>query len=211
MERSYETKEDALKRNKEQKQTKAKNHIGNIENYRYDKEKLKQEVDLVIELCGIFNWSKLARTCSLIDQNGKEPKNAGQVMKTLVENLGIGDLEKYSNKRKSCGTDIVSRRKKLKGMGGEIAVPCERTEDRVKETVKEDIETGKIKIGNLINPKEITKIVLKDNKVLRENFIVHGRKIPLAEIRKDLVDKQFKYMRFKSSSYYSNLDINSCT
>ena len=84
------------------------------------------------------------------------------------------------------------RRKKRKGLGGEVSVPCEQTESWLRQKLKEEIKDGVIKVGKLVNPRLLEKYVMKDGVFEKTSFVVEGRKIPLLEIRKDILKQQRK-------------------
>ncbi len=77
------------------------------------------------------------------------------------------------------------RRAKLKFPGGEISHPTHITVAAQKQEIQRKIACGEILIGKLIAPTQYTKYrVDKATKAIVETVVtVHGRQIPLAEIR----------------------------
>ena len=66
---------------------------------------------------------------------------------------------------------------------------------KAKERLRKDIEDGKYCLGEAIVPKEYKKMVIKNSQFTEEIFTIDGRKIPLMEIRKKLLQNEVKYMR----------------
>ena len=80
-------------------------------------------------------------------------------------------------------------------MQGGYSVPCNESVMKAKERLRKDIEDGKYCLGEAIVPKEYKKMVIKNRQVTAEIFTIYGRKIPLMEIRKKLLQNEVKYMR----------------
>ena len=75
-----------------------------------------------------------------------------------------------------------------------ITVPVDQSNTQVIKQLKEKIEKGIYKVGDLIVPQEFKKITIKQGKITTENVCISGRKIPLKEIRSEPVDRNRKYM-----------------
>ena len=71
--------------------------------------------------------------------------------------------------------------------------------------MKEELIKGTYTIEELIVPQKFYKLVLVDNKVVIEEVIVSGRKIPLYDIRKSLLQEQKIYMRLCSNEEFQKL------
>ena len=69
-------------------------------------------------------------------------------------------------------------------------------------------------------PQEFKKITINQGNIARENICISGRKIPLKEIRNDLLDRNRNYMRLATDEELNKLtemdlvkylkDINEC-
>ena len=65
-----------------------------------------------------------------------------------------------------------------------------RTSAAIRETLRKKIENGEYCLGEIIAPKSYQKLTLDSKGTLnKECFTVSGRKIPLVEIRKNLLDE----------------------
>ena len=76
-----------------------------------------------------------------------------------------------------------------------ITVPVYQSNTQVIKQLKEKIENGIYKVGDLTVPQEFKKITINQEKIATENVYISGRKIPLKEIRNELLDRNRKYMR----------------
>ena len=131
---------------------------------------------------------------------GSPAKNGGQIVQDYLTSQGI-DCNKFKPT-----TNPRIRRRKLRGKGGEISIPSPETNDSLKQTIKAKIMNGEICIGEMIVPKTYNKFVLtKNNEIEVEEFVLHGRKIPLEEIRKRTLQKQCEYIRKNNDSHYENM------
>ena len=70
--RSFESKENATARKKNEK-----DHSGSLENYSFDREKLLREAQHAIDNEISINWCEIAKSCSLVNKMGINPKNMG--------------------------------------------------------------------------------------------------------------------------------------
>ena len=66
----------------------------------------------------------------------------------------------------------------------DISIPTEVTNENIKKKLKEKIKHGSYLIGNLIVPQSFERVILRDNTIIVDEVVVHGRKIPMTEIRK---------------------------
>lgn len=64
-----------------------------------------------------------------------------------------------------------------------MSVPKTRPFKYLKAEVAELIENGTYLLGELLEPKSFTKIVLKKGKLESKTFTIEGRRIPMEEIR----------------------------
>lgn len=65
-----------------------------------------------------------------------------------------------------------------------ISIPMPRPFKHLKAELMERIADGKILLGELIEPKVYTKMVLRNGELTSESKKIHARKIPMDEIRK---------------------------
>ena len=130
-----------------------------------------------------INFSELAR-------------KYGTSEKTKVGNMVVKEFRK---------NDTHPRRRLQKSFGGEITTPVPRTSAAIRETLRKKIENGEYCLGEIIAPKSYQKLTLDSNGTLKkECFTVSGRKIPLVEIRKNLLDEHEKLglVRDHSEAHY---------
>ena len=64
-----------------------------------------------------------------------------------------------------------------------------RPYSHLKKDLLKKIETGEILIGELIQPKTYVRIKLEKGQLIKEVVEIHGRKLPLDEIRKRIFEE----------------------
>ena len=70
-----------------------------------------------------------------------------------------------------------------------ITVPVDQSNTQVIKQLKEKIEKGIYKVGDLIVPQEFKKTTINQGKIATGNVCISGRKILLKEIRNELLDR----------------------
>ena len=123
------------------------------------------------------------------------------VVKEFLCKNGV-DVEKYKSHRKN---DPLPRRQLKKTFGGEITTPVPRTSTAIRDTLRQKIANGEYRLGEIIAPKSYKKLTLQSDGTLKEEYFrVSGRKIPLLEIRKKLLDdhEQEGLVRDHSDAHY---------
>lgn len=152
---SFETKTTAKKRKKQELATtiKAKAHCGNFDKMEWDKDSLKKEVESYDDGKDI-NWSELARRYEIKNNEGRISGNGGQVVKECLINMGVA-INRFKRPHESSSHNDRVRRKKRRGIGGEITIPTEVTPERLRQIAKEKIESGEYTIGERIVPKKV--------------------------------------------------------
>ena len=130
---------------------KKKRRMGNIDAVTWDKNGLKLEVEAYEDGTKI-NWTELARRYEITNKKGQIAKNGGQIAQEWLISQGV-NLHRF--KRPSTA-DRQPRRKKLKGLGGEISLPTPETNDKIKERLKLKIQQGEFTVGELIVPREVS-------------------------------------------------------
>ena len=91
------------------------------------------------------------------------------------------------------------------GKNKSISIPVEETNDEVMRQLKQKIALGTYKVGNLIVPQVFEKVAIRDGRIAYEKVTIVGRKIPLVEIRKELLEKNNKYMRLRTNDEFEQL------
>ena len=130
------------------------------------------------------NWSGVARKYNI------PGKNAGQVLKETAKKHGINTAALDQR-----DTTPRRRSRKCRLTGGEISIPCLPTITQVKEDQKQLILSGQLSVGEACAPFSLTKCtVTNEGNVELEKVQIYGRKIPLAELRHNILHKQEKYM-----------------
>ena len=156
---SFETREAAIKRkeisseHEEDSTVKRKRHAGNFDAMTWDKNGLKSEVEGYADGVKV-NQSEIARRYKITNQKGEIAKNGGQIAQEWLLSQVV-DLHRFK-----CNTEVERqpRRKKLKGLGGEISIPTPETNDALKEKLKLQIQEGEFTVGELIVPREVTQV-----------------------------------------------------
>ena len=87
----------------------------------------------------------------------------------------------------------------------DISIPTEATNENIKKKLKEKIKHGSYLIGNLIVPQSLEGVILRDNRIIVEEVVVHGRKIPMTERRKKMFQDHNLYMRLRSDKDFEEL------
>ena len=121
----------------------------------WDKDGLKFEVESYED--GKFvNWSQLAKQYNITNTKGEIAENGGQIAKEWLKSVGV-DTERF--KRYNVDSDGPRiRRKKRRGIGGEISIPTSETNASLKKRLHEKILENEYSIGKLIVPKKVCLI-----------------------------------------------------
>ena len=158
--------------------------VGNIDHFVWDKEGCLNEVKSLSEGSTI-NFAHLARKYHLKDQNDFSKDKSSQIVKKFLTLNGI-DVERFHYHRKRSHPDQVNTRRVLKditpeGVDLDGSVPCkiDLCPAEKRKRLEEDIDTGKIRLGDPVVPIKFYKVSVKDDKVVHEEFKVEGRKFQL--------------------------------
>ena len=92
--------------------------------------------------------------------------------------------------------------------GGEVAFPCLEPIKKTREKLKQKIDKGQFKIGEMIVPRKYQKLIVKNGQLVKKEFCVEGRKIPLKEIRELALKEQEKFMKTKDNCHINELTDN---
>ena len=76
-----------------------------------------------------------------------------------------------------------------------MSIPANPTPAAIQEDIK---ATAKLSLGELCVPYTLAHLKVVDGELITTSSIVYGRKFPLAEIRKKLLDKHEQYMHLLS-------------
>ena len=153
---SFEMKQSAEKRKEttnlenEVPPSKKKHHAGNFDKVSWDKNGLKEEVESYEDDTNV-NWSDLARRYQITNKKGQIAKNGGQIAQEWLISQGV-NLHRF---KRPSENDRQPRRKKLKGLGGEISLPTPETNEGLKQKLKLKIQQGDFTVGELIVPREV--------------------------------------------------------
>ncbi len=90
------------------------------------------------------------------------------------------------------GTKLRAR--KLRMPGGQVSVPTHRTVVGIKEDWGKMLEAGELTLGQPCFPQQLKKYAVKDGELQQHETTVYGRKIPLEEVRKKLLNKHNSLM-----------------
>lgn len=121
---SFETKPAAIKRKetssepRETAPVKRKRHAGNFDAMTWNKNGLKLEVEGYKDDTKV-NWSELARRYEIKNKKSEIAKNGGQIAQEWLISQGV-NLHRF---KRPSEAERQPRRKKLKGIGGEISPP----------------------------------------------------------------------------------------
>ena len=130
------------------------------------------------------------------------------VVKEFLQTKGV-DVAKFTGPRKNA--QPVTRRRLNRMFGGEIITPVPRTNAALQETLRAKIRAGEYRLGEIIAPKRYKKLMLQPDGTLKtEYFTVNGRKIPLLEIRKALLEEHEKegLVRDHSDAHYNCMSVD---
>ena len=147
------------------------------------------------------NFSELSRKYGAAEKT----KVGNMVVKEFLIKSGV-DLEKFRTTRKNA--EPAPRRRLNRMYGGGITTPVPRTNAAIQETLKSKILNGEYRLGEIITPRRYKKLMLHPDGTLKEEyFTVSGRKIPLLEIRKVLLEEQEKegLVRDHSDGHYNEM------
>ena len=118
----------------------------------WDKDGLKFEVESY-EDAKFVNWSQLAKQYNIMNTKGEIAENGGQIAKEWLKSVSV-DTERFKQYNvDSDGPHI--RRKKRRGIGGEISIPTPETNASLKKRLHEKILENEYSIGKLIVPKKV--------------------------------------------------------
>ena len=146
-----------------------------------------------------INFSELSRKYGAAEKT----KVGNIVVKEFLTKSGV-DLDKFKTRRKNA--EPAPRRRLNRMYGGQITTPVPRTTAATRETLKSKIRNGEYRLGEIITPQQYKKVMLDPDGTLKEEYFrISGRKIPLLEIRKILLEEYEKegLVRDHSEGHYN--------
>lgn len=177
----------------ESTKTKNEKHSPNFETISWDKEGVLSKLRNWIPGQPI-NWTAIGREFNV------PGRNKGQVVKefAMENNINVFELD-----HRPAG--VRMRARKLRMQGGEVSVPTHKTVERIKEDWQKMIESGELTLGEPCYPHTIKKYRVKDGEIQATETVVYGRKIPLLQIRKKLLEKHKSIMHLHTDEELSSL------
>lgn len=135
----------------------------------------------------MINWSELARQCKI------EGSNKGQIAKAIAQSNGVSLSRLMKSVRRKS-----SRKSKARLPGNEVSIPTMPTTAAIRADIDNLLDTGELYLGEPCCPFPLVKSRVVDGSVQKTTSVVYGRKIPLVEVRKNLLKKQEKFMHLLS-------------
>ena len=81
--------------------------------------------------------------------------------------------------------------------GSGVSAPIPRAFHYIKAEMASKIEKNEILLGELIEPKIYEKVIIKEGVLSKEQYTVHGRRIPLIDIRKHIFQEHRSLGKYK--------------
>ena len=132
---------------------KRRSAVGNVEKMNWDKQGLKDEIESCQDGTDV-NWSEIARRYQIRNSRGELARNGGQIAKEWLISEGI-DLSRLA-KGKQDDTQAPRKRRRLKrGVGGEISIPVQETNEKLKAELKTKIDSCEYDMGELVAPRKV--------------------------------------------------------
>ena len=88
-----------------------------------------------------------------------------------------------------------------------VIAPVDETNDILQRHLHESIEKGTYVIVDLIVPQTSEMIKIRNNKIVIEDVIIHGRKIPRQK-RQKMLEEHLCYMKLRTDNDFQNLTGN---
>ena len=81
-----------------------------------------------------------------------------------------------------------------------IAIPSNPPLAKIESEIDSMIKSGRFNLGVECAPHKVTRYVQVNSTLSPQETIIYGRKVPLQQIRQDLLNKHLKYMRLTPTS-----------
>ena len=126
----------------------------------------------------VMNWSKFAQDHSV------PGKNRGQVVKEFLQQQGV-DVLRLENR---AAPRFRMRRRRLT-FGCDVTYPANNTSQKIIDDIRAAIASNRFNIGEECCSTLIYKYSLTNGDIDRKEVQVYGRKIPMLELRRYLLDQ----------------------
>ena len=191
--RSYQCKR--MKLFFESSSSRERSHAPNLESVPWNKQEVLDDLKNIPETALPINWTQFAKDHNI------PGKNSGQVAKEFAKQSGINvfDLDRRPEKTRT-------RSQKRKFPWGEISVPTHPPPSTVREEWANMIESNELSLGVPCMEHTVTRFVAKDGAVEKKEITVIGRKFPLLEVRKQLLEKHTKFMRMNTDDEFDHMN-----
>lgn len=124
------------------------------------------------------NWSHFAA------EHGICGANRGQIVKEFLRESSVNILAMECRDE----TAVRMRRQRVRYRCG-VTQPVQPTTDQIKSSIREAVESGRYTPGEECTGTVLCRYKLSNGKVRTEKIPVHGRKIPMIEVRRRLLQR----------------------
>uniref|UniRef100_A0A8W8L0T5 Uncharacterized protein n=1 Tax=Magallana gigas TaxID=29159 RepID=A0A8W8L0T5_MAGGI len=185
---------------------KPKRHVGKLGNYLFDRDAFLKFIEALPSGSKV-SWRDLGIRFQVKNKSGLRPSNAGQVLMEAAKSLGI-DVSKFNTEKRISGRDYAQRirRARHKLMYQKVSIPASQPTRKLHTEIRRRMNNQEIYVGELIAPKTYRRNHITSSGDLEETEVtVHGRKIPLEHIRRQMNVDQGLLFRWRKDDY-ENLD-----
>lgn len=185
---------------------KPKEHVGKLENHFFDRDGFKKFIEALPSGSKI-SWRNLGIRFQVRNKSGLRPSNAGQVFMEAAKSLGI-NVSKFNTEKRISGRDYAQRirRARHKLLYKKVSVPASQPTRKLHTEIRRRLNNQEISVGEMIAPKTYRRNHITSSGNLEEtDVVVHGRKIPLERIRRQMNLDQGLLFRWRKDDY-ENLD-----
>lgn len=185
---------------------KPKKHVGKLENYFFDRDGFKKFIEALPSGSKV-SWRNLGIRFQVRNKSGLRPSNAGQVLMEAAKSLGI-NVSKFNTEKRISGRDYAQRirRARHKLLYKKVSIPASQPTRKLHTEIRRRLNNQEIYVGEMIAPKTYRRNHITSSGNLEEvDVVVHGRKIPLERIRRQMNLDQGLLIRWRKDDY-ENLD-----
>ena len=179
---------------------KARKHVGNMDNYSFDRDAFLKYIRKLPRGSRVV-WRYLAFKFHVRNKNGLIPKNAGQVLQTFAGENGV-HTDQFNQCQRVSGRDFAQRvRRSKRKIYKYVSIPTPRPARKLREEVKQKLDTNDIYIGEKIAPKTFRANKIDTSGTLTDiSYNVHGRMIPIQKILDQMTEAHKDYQRNTDST-----------
>lgn len=177
-----------------------------MSSYTYDKQGFRKYIKS-LKPGSRVSWRNLSIKFDVKNQKGLRPSNAGQVLMEVANSLGI-DVPRFNKDQRISGSDYFQRirRARHKLLYRKVSIPTPQPTRKLHTEIRQKITSGELYVGENIAPKTMKSNKISSSGQLEETEIaVHGRKLPLDNIRQQMNNDQDQFLRISSDVEYDNL------